>query len=70
MVLTVIVESDEDTGTFAASSPDLPDALAVGASEEDAIARFTNAARGHLEFLHELGREVPRPRTKVLAVAV
>jgi len=70
MVVTVIVESDEEVGTFAATSPDLPDILAVGESEEDAIARFINAARGHLEFLHELGREVPRPRTKALAVAV
>ncbi|MEA2718855.1 MAG: HicB like antitoxin of bacterial toxin-antitoxin system [Candidatus Eremiobacteraeota bacterium] len=70
MVVSVIVESDEVTGTFAASSPDLPDVLAVGSSEEDAIARFINAARGHLEFLHELGREMPRSRTRVLAVAV
>ena len=70
MVVTVIVESDEETGTFAATSPDLPDVLAVGKSEEDTIARFINAARGHLEFLRELGREVPRPRTKALAVAV
>jgi predicted RNase H-like HicB family nuclease len=70
MVLTVIVESDEETGTFAATSPDLPDVLAVGSTEDDVIARFVNAARGHLEFLHELGREAPRSRTKVLAVAV
>jgi predicted RNase H-like HicB family nuclease len=70
MVLTVIVESDEETGTFAASSPDLPDVLAVGSSEEDAIARFVNAARGHIDFLHEIGREAPRSRTRVLAVAV
>ena len=70
MVFTVIVESDEDTGTFAASSPDLPDVLAVGASEDDVIARFVNAARGHLAFLQEIGREAPRSRTKVLAVAV
>jgi predicted RNase H-like HicB family nuclease len=70
MVLTVIVESDEEAGTFAATSPDLPDVLAVGVSEDDAIARFINAARGHLEFLHEIGREIPRPRTKALAVAV
>ena len=70
MVLTVIVEADENTGTYAATSPDLPDVLAVGDSEDDAIARFVNAARGHLEFLHENGREVPRSRTRVLAVAV
>jgi predicted RNase H-like HicB family nuclease len=70
MVFTVIVESDEQTGTFAASSPDLPDVLAIGSSEDDVIARFINAARGHLEFLRELGREAPRSRTKVLAVAV
>ncbi len=70
MVLTVVVESDEEAGTFAATSPDLPDVLAVGASEDDAIARFINAARGHLDFLREIGREAPRRRTKALAVAV
>jgi predicted RNase H-like HicB family nuclease len=69
-VFTVIVEADEQTGTFAATSPDLPDVLAVGETEDEAIGRFVNAARGHLAFLQELGREVPRPRTKVLAVAV
>lgn len=70
MVLTVIVEADEQTGTFAATSPDLPDVLAVGESEDDAISRFVNAARGHLDFLRESGREAPRTRTRVLAVAV
>ncbi|HEY0396528.1 MAG TPA: type II toxin-antitoxin system HicB family antitoxin [Candidatus Elarobacter sp.] len=70
MVFTVIVEADEETGTFAATSPDLPDVLAVGATEDDAISRFINAARGHLDFLREMGHEAPRPRTKVLAVAV
>jgi len=70
MVFTVIIESDERTGTFSASSPDLPDVLAVGESEDDVVARFVNAARGHVEFLRELGRETPQPRTKVLAVAI
>jgi predicted RNase H-like HicB family nuclease len=70
MIFTVIIEADEQTGTFAASSPDLPDVLAVGATEDDAIARFVNAARGHLDFLRETGREAPRPRTRALAVAV
>ena len=70
MVFTVIVEADEESATYAASSPDLPDVLAVGVSEDDAVARFVNAARGHLDYLHELGRETPRSRTKVLAVAV
>ena len=70
MVFTVIVEADDQTETYAATSPDLPDVLAVGKSEVDAIARFVNSARGHLEFLRETGREAPRPRTKVLAVAV
>jgi predicted RNase H-like HicB family nuclease len=70
MVFTVIVEADEETGTFGATSPDLPDVLAVGTSEDEAIARFANAARGHLEFLRELGREAPRPRTKAFALAV
>ncbi len=69
-MFTVIVETDEETGTCSATSPDLPDVLAVGASEDEAISRFVNAARGHLEFLREMGREAPRPRTKVLAVAV
>jgi predicted RNase H-like HicB family nuclease len=70
MVVTVIVESDEKTGTFAATSPDLPDVLAVGESEDDTIARFINAARGHLEFLRELGRDAPRPRTRARAVVI
>ncbi len=70
MVLTVIVEADETTGTFGATSPDLPDVLAVGDSEDDAVARFANAARGHLAFLAELGREAPPRRTKVLSLAV
>ena len=70
MVFTVIVEADEETGTFGATSPDLPDILAVGDSEDDAITRFANAARGHLEFLREIGRELPPRRTKVLSLAV
>ena len=55
MVLTVIVEADEQTGTFAATSPGVPDVLAVGESEVEAIWRFVNAARGHLDFLQENG---------------
>lgn len=70
MVLTVIVEADDVAGTFGATSPDLPDVVAIGNSEEDAIARFANAARGHLDFLRELGRDTPRPKTRVLSLAV
>ena len=56
--MVVIIESDEETGTFAATSPDLPDVLAIGETVQDAGARFINAARGHLKFLYELGRAI------------
>jgi predicted RNase H-like HicB family nuclease len=56
VVLVVDVETDEQTGTFAATSPEFPDVLAVGMTKEDAITRLVNAVWGHLDFLRDRRR--------------
>jgi len=70
MTYTVIVEYDSETGSYGATSPDLPDALGVGKTENEAVERWQNAARGLLAFLAESNEKPPEPRHHALTVAV
>ncbi len=65
----VIVEYDPDSGSYGASSPDLP-VDGIGKSSEEAIARFHNALQGYLEFQKEMGLPIPDVRHTVTTVRV
>ncbi len=65
----VIIERTE-SGTFGAYSPDLPGCFATGQTMEDVERRMLNAMRGHIAFLREEGKEVPKPMTAAASFVV
>jgi predicted RNase H-like HicB family nuclease len=70
MVYTVILENDPEAGTVGASSADIPDVMAVGNDEADAVARFRNALEGHFAYLREENLPIPSGRHKVVQISV
>lgn len=70
MVYTVILENDPDAGTVGASSPDIPDVIAVGRDEADALARFRNALEGHIAYLREKHIPIPNGRHTAVQISV
>lgn len=54
-----MVDRDSD-GRFIASSPDLVDVAAYGATERDALANVTQLAEEHVRALVERGQSAPR----------
>ncbi len=60
----VLIEHDPQTGSYGASSPDLP-VVGIGKSREEAVTRFHNALHGYIEFQRERGEPVPPPRHSV-----
>ncbi len=59
--------SPEDEA-FLAEVPDLPGCCADGATYEDALAEALSAIEAWVETAREIGREIPRPRTRPHAV--
>jgi predicted RNase H-like HicB family nuclease len=70
MTYTVVIEYDPKAKTYGGWSPDAPDVFSVGESEEDALARFENALRGHLAFRAERGLPVPVPGHTIRTITV
>jgi predicted RNase H-like HicB family nuclease len=66
---TVIIEHDPKTGSYGASTPDLP-VDGIGKSREEAIARFRNALTGYIAFMRERGEPVPPPRHTAITLCV
>ena len=63
---TIVLEYDEEIGEYAALVPSLPGCTSQGKTREEAIANVQEAIRGHIEALHQLGRDIPREdRVKV-----
>ncbi|GAI53278.1 unnamed protein product, partial [marine sediment metagenome] len=60
------IEYDEEIGEYAALVPSLPGCTSQGKTREEAVANVREAIRGHIEALHELGRDIPvEARVKV-----
>lgn len=58
----IIIERAADGG-YGAWSPDLPGCVALGDTEEEALAEMRDAMLGHIELRRERGEEVPVPST-------
>ena len=65
----VLIEYDPETGSYGASSPDLP-VVGIGKSREDAVTRFRNALDGYIAFQHERGEPIPPSRHTVTTLWV
>ena len=62
----ILLTRDEDAGIFLAEVPDLPGCFSQGETEELAAANVREAIALHVQTLRELGREIPRPSTRIL----
>jgi len=65
---TVILEYDEGIGEYAALVPALPGCTSQGTTPEEVLANVREAIRGHIEALHQLGREIPTESRVKIAV--
>jgi antitoxin HicB len=65
----VLIEplSQEDGGGFLATVPDLPGCMSDGDTAEAALLSVQEAIAEWLEEARVLGREVPRPSTRMAA---
>lgn len=63
----VIIERADDGG-YGAWSPDLPGCVALGATEDEALAEMRKAVAFHLDGLREDGQPVPHPSTVAATV--
>lgn len=62
----VIIYWSEEDQAFIAEVPELPGCMADGASTQQALANVEAIAREWIETAHELGREIPEPRGKLV----
>ncbi len=63
---TIVIEYDEEIREYAALVPSLPGCTSQGKTREEAVANVREAIRGHIEALHQLGRDIPvEDRVKV-----
>jgi predicted RNase H-like HicB family nuclease len=61
----IIYWSDEDNA-FIAEVPELPGCMADGATYEAAVAAVQVVIQEWIETAHELGRQVPEPKGRLL----
>ena len=70
MEYQVIVGHDRGAANWEATAPDLPDVVGVGATSDEAIAHWRNAAREYLAFMAELRRDLPPPTDRIVTVTL
>ncbi len=68
MKYTVIIEKGDSS--YGAFVPDLPGCIAVGETEQEAIALIKDAIEFHIEGIEEDGAIVPAPHCNVAQVEV
>ena len=68
MTYTAIVERGETS--WGAYIPDLPGCIAVGSSQAEVESLIREAACAHVEFLRELGDDVPLPGSVAITIDV
>jgi predicted RNase H-like HicB family nuclease len=61
----VLYWSDEDQAVIA-EVPELPGCMADGATYQEAVSAAEIAIREWIETAHELGRDIPKPRGKLM----
>lgn len=61
----VVIEHDQDTGSYGAYAPDLPGCGAAGDTYDEVIELIQEAIEFHLQGLRESGLPIPDPSTSV-----
>ncbi len=67
MKYEVLIYWSDDDQVFIAEVPDLPGCITHGATYQEAAANAEEAMRGWLKAWEAMGREVPKPKQRVLA---
>jgi predicted RNase H-like HicB family nuclease len=67
---TILLDPDEETGTYTVTVPALPGVVTQGDSVEDAIAQAKEAIQVHLEGLLADGEPIPEEREQPQLVTV
>jgi predicted RNase H-like HicB family nuclease len=66
MKYEVIIYWSDDDQAFIAEVPELPGCMADGGSKAEALANVETVAVEWIETAEELGREVPKPRGRLM----
>ena len=67
---SILLDPDEETGTYTVTVPALPGVVTQGNSVDDAIAQAREAIQVHIEGLLADGKPVPEERERPLVVTV
>ncbi len=65
MRYAIVIEHDEETGSYGAYAPDLPGCGAAADSVDEVLNLIREAVQLHVEALREDGLPVPAPSTLV-----
>jgi antitoxin HicB len=60
--------SPEDGGGFLATVPDLPGCMSDGETPQEALSNVADAIAAWTEAAEDMGRQVPRPLRRPMAV--
>jgi predicted RNase H-like HicB family nuclease len=67
----IIEPAEDEHGTYyCAYFPDLPGCATMGASLEELRVNAIEAVSGHIESLKNLGKPVPKPRSRTETIVV
>jgi len=66
MKYEVIIYWSKDDNAFIAEVPELPGCMADGATKAKALAAVDRVAKDWIQTAKELGREVPKPKGRLL----
>jgi predicted RNase H-like HicB family nuclease len=61
----VIIERDEETGSYGAYAPDLPGCGAAADTPEEVLELIRETIQFHVEGLRSEGLSIPQPRTTI-----
>jgi len=64
---TVVIEPADDD-SYSVHVPDLPGCISTGDTKEEALANITEAIRGHVATLREMGNPIPEPKSSAAVV--
>jgi predicted RNase H-like HicB family nuclease len=63
----VVIYWSDDDQAFLAEVPELPGCMADGATKAKALAAVERVAREWIETARKLGREIPKPRGRLMS---
>ena len=66
MKYEVIIYCNEEDRAFIAEAPELPGCMDDGTTQVEALTNIERIAEQWLETVKELGREIPKPKGRIL----